>query len=223
MIGLLKGKVMASSEQKALILTESGVGYEVVCENLLLHHPYQLYISQIVRENAITLYGFLTFLEKEMFELLLNVRGVGPKSAFNLVSGLGPRRIIEAVQKEDKTLLKSISGVGPKAQTQIVLDLKNKISQIAKLALYDEGSSQKQMLLKSEGESFSENSSKETLQNQARQAINTSQKVLSEALLACEELGFSEEKIIPLAQEILKNQKFQKSDELLAQILKQMH
>jgi Holliday junction DNA helicase RuvA len=80
-----------------------------------------------VREDALTLYGFASTAERELFELLLGVSGVGPKAALAIVSGYAPDQIRRAITTSDHALFTSISGIGRKTAERVVLDLKDKV------------------------------------------------------------------------------------------------
>ena len=126
MIGYLNGEILFKTNQKIIIGTKSGVGYEVNIQvHAMVGEIISLYISQIIRENSQELFGFTTANEKEIFELLLTVSGVGPKSAYSLVTNVGSTALADAILFEDKKILQSAPGIGPKAASQIILDLKN--------------------------------------------------------------------------------------------------
>lgn len=129
MIGYLEGTILNALQDKAIIGTASGVGYEVFCL-----HPYiegqkvQCFIATIQKENSLELFAFTTMQEKMLFELLLLVKGVGPKSAFALVKGTNVSELKMAIVEDEPSLLTKIPGVGLKTAKQIILDLKSKIS-----------------------------------------------------------------------------------------------
>jgi holliday junction DNA helicase RuvA len=84
-----------------------------------------------VREDALQLYGFLTELERQLFERLIGISGIGPKLAIAALSGMEPRDLVTAVQRGDVARLTGIPGVGKKTAERIVLELKDRIAQIA--------------------------------------------------------------------------------------------
>ena len=136
MIGFLEGKVLFSDGQETLLTTASGVGYEIRTGELFSRgQRVRLYISHIIREAAQELFGFSKMREKKLFELILSVKGVGPKGAHALVQTLGFEGVMNAIQFESKKSLQQAPGVGAKAAAQILLDLKGKIKQ---MALYHE-------------------------------------------------------------------------------------
>ena len=131
MIGVLSGKVLFSDGQEIIVLTKTGLGYQAYCCHILPEGgETALYVSHVIRENSEDLYCFRNLREKKLFELLTTVKGVGPKSAFNLVSKIDTEEIISAVVSDQKRILTRVSGVGAKAASQIVLDLQQKIKKV---------------------------------------------------------------------------------------------
>ena len=134
MIGLLQGKIeQVTLEKGHLILSTNGVGYIVhtTTETLLSSEPggeLTLYTYMAVRETALDLYGFTTPEEKHLFELLLSVSGVGPKSALSILSIADEATIYTAVSTNETSYLTKVSGIGKKLAGKIVLELKDKIS-----------------------------------------------------------------------------------------------
>lgn len=116
MIGYLKGTAVG-----ARIVNVNGVGYLVhVPFTLTVGQEVELFVSTQVREDAITLYGFLTEADKAIFDELLKVSGVGPQSALNLIRQLtGPGLVNAVVGKSTKTLT-SVKGVGAKVAMKII-------------------------------------------------------------------------------------------------------
>lgn len=128
MIAYLQGSVLAANSEKAIILTNVGVGYDVYTVTQLIKNDLiELYISTIFRDSGTELFAFTDLGQKALFEFLLLVNGVGPKSAFSIIKNLGPSRIVSAILEEDEITLKSVPGVGSKTAKQIILDLKSKV------------------------------------------------------------------------------------------------
>lgn len=112
-----------------VVLDVHGVGYEVYMSNALaqkIGDELFLYTYQHVREDAILLFGFLKEEDYEVFMRLINVKGVGPKSAQTMLSVCSGKEMIEAIENDDIKKLKSLPGIGAKTAGQIVLDLKGK-------------------------------------------------------------------------------------------------
>ncbi len=132
MIAQLTGKITQRNEE-SLTLDVNGVGYEVfVSASTLARMPSQaekttLVIYTSVREDNISLFGFLTLSEKKLFLKLLSVSGIGPKLSMSVLSGLPPQELIQAIYREDLLRLTSISGIGKKTAERIILELKDKL------------------------------------------------------------------------------------------------
>lgn len=219
MIGVLTGNILFSDGQEALIETASGVGYQVYCNCIFPEgEPASVYVAHIIRETAETLFAFRTLREKKLFELMITVKGVGPKSAYNIVSQINIDEIIMAVSTEQKSILTKVSGVGVKAASQIILDLNKKIH---KVKMYS-----------SDFVSFTEMpeiqiavAPKTKGKAKPLEKIDLGadvDKILNDTILACENLGFHTEKVIPLAQRILKNNTIKKPEQLVHLVLKEI-
>ena len=132
MISCLKGELFHKSPEKVTLLV-SGVGYEVFLSTASLEKlPQQgedvfLHIFTYVREDTLSLFGFVDNDEKEMFLLLINVSGVGPRLALSILSGISPVELARAVAAKDVARLTGLSGVGKKTAERLCLDLKDKV------------------------------------------------------------------------------------------------
>lgn len=134
MIAYLQGTILSSTPDKAIILTSNGVGYEVhSIAQFIRSEVVELFVSTIFRESGTELFAFTDIGQKALFEFVLQVNGVGPKSAFSIIKNLGPAKIISSILEEDESTLKSIPGIGAKTAKQIILDLKSKIEKDATL------------------------------------------------------------------------------------------
>ncbi len=133
MIAFLRGQLVDKQPARVL-LDVGGVGYEVFVplstfDRLpAVGEPCRLLTYDCVREDAHTLFGFLTAAEQGVFELLLNVSGIGPKTALSALSGLSVRDLKRAVVEGDIKRLSSISGIGRKTAERIVVELRDRIS-----------------------------------------------------------------------------------------------
>lgn len=120
-------------EQNHVVIDVGNVGYQVKVPASALGglpavgQKVKLFTIQVVREDDISLYGFLNKEERALFTLFLSVSGVGPKTAMAIISGFPIDRLVSAVAQGDIALLSSISGVGKKTAERIVLELKEKI------------------------------------------------------------------------------------------------
>ena len=131
MIFSLQGAVQELSPTYA-VLNVSGVGYYVgislMTSQKLVHNKESfLYIQQIIREDAHLLFGFHTRLEKEMFNLLISVNGVGAVSALILLSTLNLEEIATAIVSANSALIQKAKGIGAKTAERIIVDLKDKV------------------------------------------------------------------------------------------------
>ncbi|WP_243225609.1 Holliday junction branch migration protein RuvA [Microbacterium sp. CIAB417] len=138
MISSLHGVVLhATSDQ--VVLEVGGVGFAVavpadVAHTARIGERLQLHTSLIVREDALSLFGFAERDELEIFGLLLGVTGVGPKSALGVLSHLTVDQIAEAVTAEDDAPFRRVSGIGPKTAKLIVVQLAGKVHATAPAA-----------------------------------------------------------------------------------------
>ena len=136
MIATLSGTVLYKTIDRAVI-DVGGVGYEtIVTTDAIARMPEKnervfLYIHTNVREDAITLYGFLEEEEKELFLILKTVSGIGPKLALSMLSGLRVPDICLAIGAGDFKRLTTLPGVGKKTAERICVDLKDKVSHLA--------------------------------------------------------------------------------------------
>lgn len=203
MIGYVSGTVVYSDSQKSVILTNSGVGYEVHTSTPLVpNRDKALFIAHIIREQSQDLYGFETAEDKKFFELLLDVNGIGPKSAYALVAHLGVQQIISAITFENVDVLKSAPGVGKKSAEQIVLSLKDKI---AKLEV---------------GFAVKENPVKTGVKTKAENTVDAF--LVKETLAACQGLGFKDQDVLPMIQRHLQEGIVKKPEDLVKVILKEL-
>lgn len=133
MIGRLTGNVAEKNSPNLVVLDVHGVGYEVEVPistfSVLpsINEIFTLYIQQIVREDAILLYGFATKEEREAFRLLIKVSGIGPKSAIVILSGLSALELYQVIHDEDIIRLTKVPGIGKKTAERLILELKDKV------------------------------------------------------------------------------------------------
>ena len=130
MIGRLSGKISEIGIDY-IVIDINGVGYIVFCSSKLISSynigdEVELITQTIVKENDISIFGFATNTDKEFFNHLLTIQGVGPKLAQTIIGSLNVNEIIQSVQTNDNITFTRISGVGPKLATRLVNELKNK-------------------------------------------------------------------------------------------------
>jgi holliday junction DNA helicase RuvA len=137
-IATLNG-ILKTREAGRVVVETAGVGYEVfVPLGTYYRLPpagagVELEIRQVVREDAIVLYGFASGAEKRAFDLLMSVQHVGPKLALAILSMLSPEELVGAIAGEDVVRIDAVPGVGPKVAERIVRELRDKVSDLRML------------------------------------------------------------------------------------------
>jgi Holliday junction DNA helicase RuvA len=131
MIAQLQGKLIEKNATN-LVIDCNGVGYDVKISlntySIIGSEEFtKVYTQFIVREDAQLLYGFATKEEREMFNLLISVSGIGPNTAMIMLSSLVPNEIAHAIQVEDVRTIQSIKGIGAKTAQRVIIDLKDKV------------------------------------------------------------------------------------------------
>lgn len=135
MIAKLKGKIEYLKDNYAVV-DVNGVGYKVYLAAYTFgkvagQEEVSLFIHTHIKEDALDLYGFLTLEELEMFELLISISGVGPKSGLGILTVAPPKTIRTAILNEDSSILTKVSGVGKKTAQRIILELRNKVADLS--------------------------------------------------------------------------------------------
>jgi Holliday junction DNA helicase RuvA len=132
-IAYLEGLIKSRAADHVVVLV-NGVGYQIfvtpasIAQLPAAHDAkIQFHIHTHVREDQLTLYGFLTAHELQIFQRLLNVQGIGPKLALTVLAGLAPQDFVSAVVNDDLVRLNAIPGIGKKTAERIVLDLKDRL------------------------------------------------------------------------------------------------
>jgi len=132
MIAYLKGNILEKSEN-LVVLEVNNVGYEVNITqttylSIINKNECELFTYLQVREDGISLFGFSSKNEKELFLKLITVNGVGPKMAISILSGASLTDLVTSIIAEDSVMLSRVKGVGKKTAERIILELKEKIS-----------------------------------------------------------------------------------------------
>lgn len=132
MISLIYGNVRSISLDKTIVEV-GGVGLSLVItqktsSQLNLGVATQFFTTLIVREDSLTLYGFLEDADRALFELVQTVSGIGPKVALSIVSALAPSQLAIAVAQEDISVIEKVPGIGRKGAQRLILELKGKLS-----------------------------------------------------------------------------------------------
>lgn len=134
MIAYLRGAIIHKAFNY-LVLEAGGLGYKIYASPNLINDlkpgvEAEIYTYHVVREDASDLYGFKSFADLELFEMLLTVSGIGPKSAASILATASPSDVKEAIMRGDSNLLTKVSGVGKKTAERVVLELKSKIAKL---------------------------------------------------------------------------------------------
>ncbi len=181
MIKFIKGRIIFISENYIILETTSGIGYQVFLNSDLLHlendSEISLYIHMAVRENSITLFGFLNIFELDIFEMLITVSGVGPKVAMNILSISTPASIKKSIVTGETSELTKVSGIGKRVAEKIILELKNKVD---KFKIPNEDNSaffDIEIYETLEGMGFSKNEIRDTLKNLSKKNLTTEEKI----------------------------------------------
>ena len=135
MIGQLKGKIISKSPPEVLLEVQ-GIGYEILCpmstfyELDNLSDDALLFTHLSIKEDAHTLFGFITKDEKNVFRELIRVNGVGPKVALAILSNLSVHSLVECISKEDADLLAKTPGIGKKTALKLIVELQDRLSKL---------------------------------------------------------------------------------------------
>jgi Holliday junction DNA helicase RuvA len=132
MISLVNGVVRSIALDK-VIVEVGGVGLSLAITQktsaqLNIGVPVQLFTTLVVREDALTLYGFLEDGDRALFELVQTVSGIGPKVALSIVSALSPSQLAIAISQEDISAIEKVPGIGRKGAQRLILELKGKLT-----------------------------------------------------------------------------------------------
>ncbi len=126
--------ILEHIEGNVVIIDVNGIGYNVnVPISILPKLPkrgerLKIFTYQLVREDAISLYGFLTKEERSLFSLLLTVNGIGPKGGLSLISGIPIDKLVTAITKGNVDLLVTVPGIGKKTAQRLIIELREKIA-----------------------------------------------------------------------------------------------
>lgn len=135
MFNYIKGEIQNKNESQ-IILENNGIGYEInaslntieLCGSV--GEDVKLYTYFSVKEDGVSLFGFFSIEEKNLFLNLISVSGVGPKMALQILSGAKLSDLTNAISREDISLLSKIKGIGKKTSERIIVELKDKIGNI---------------------------------------------------------------------------------------------
>jgi Holliday junction DNA helicase RuvA len=134
LIATLRGRVSHVGPE-TMVVEVGGVGYLVTAPGRLLAGlagpgvDVYLHVHTYVREDQISLYGFSSFEDREFFELLMSVKGIGPKAALGMISQADTAMLKKAVFQEDQALLATVPGIGVKTAARVILELRDKLKE----------------------------------------------------------------------------------------------
>ena len=140
MISTLTGTIRSLTTEK-LIIEVGGVGLSVLINpqtsaSVALGSQSTFYTSLVVREDSLTLFGFLTEEVRNLFELVQTVSGVGPKVALSIMGALTPEDLARAISQEDTSAIERVPGIGKKGAQRMILELKGKLSDLSSGGTY---------------------------------------------------------------------------------------
>jgi Holliday junction DNA helicase RuvA len=142
-IARISGRILEKHPNR-IVVDVNGVGYELFVPLSTFYGlgdlgaAVALRVHTHVREDALSLYGFATVLEQELFERLIGVSGIGPKLAMAVLSGIEPQELVRAIERGDLARLTAIPGVGKKTGERLVLELKDRLPRVATTAAADD-------------------------------------------------------------------------------------
>lgn len=195
MISSLNGRVK-SSTVSSLVVEISGIGILVnvparISSQIKVGSNIELHTFLIVREDALTLYGFLDLVDRNFFELLLSVTGIGPKVAQAILSTTNAGGVANAISNADMKLLESIPGLGKKGAQRLVLELKDKVGNFAQANGKNSNGISDQVEMGLQGLGYSAKESKEAV-SQIKDEIESAELDLASAMrLALQSTGKS--------------------------------
>lgn len=184
-----------------IVLEQSGIGYMVMTPN-----PYEfrinpknqkVFIHMHVREDAQQLFGFKTLEQRELFRKLIQVSGIGPKSALSILASGNPSQVIAAIEMEDEGFLVKFPGVGKKTARQMILDLKGKLGSLLEHVELPSAHDELPLF-----------------------GGNFHQQELDEAILALKALGYSEKELAKIVPDLKANEELQSTESYMKYALK---
>ncbi|MBN2879734.1 MAG: Holliday junction branch migration protein RuvA [Clostridia bacterium] len=132
MIDYIKGEI-AYKDTEMLVIESGGIGFQLHCTTTALQNAgktgesAKVFVQMIVREDSMTLYGFTTRQEREMFNKITGVSGIGAKIAINVLSSMTTAELAIALVTEDISSITKVKGIGPKTAKRMILELKEKV------------------------------------------------------------------------------------------------
>ena len=178
MIAYLEGQIIIIEKDFIVLKTADGVGYSVnilsqLSSNLKLEDFLELFIHTNVKEDDISLYGFIEKKEKDLFTLLIKTSGVGPKLGLAVLSVLSPSQLVDAVNQNSVDIFSQVPGIGKKTAVKLCLDLNDKLKNNSIfLPIYTSGDKLKNNNFDSRNETDSVFSALKNLGYQEKEIVN---------------------------------------------------
>lgn len=171
MIALILGAVEEKKEKHLVIMTSAGVGYKVgvlydTVSKVTVGQNIKLHTYSHIREDAFELYGFENKAELGLFELLISVSGIGPRTAVNIMSSGSVADITTAISKGDDGFFTQTPGIGTKGAQRIIVDLRNRVGAVGDLDLSLENSLENKQISEAlKGFGFKESETREAVKS----------------------------------------------------------
>jgi Holliday junction DNA helicase RuvA len=223
MIGYLQGEILEHTEGRMLLgigdkKAAGVVGYSVAVPQSASYGMYasgqkiELFVYTHVREDMLDLYGFSSKLEKTLFLTLLNVNGIGPKSALGILSSADPSQLVAAIMEGDQGFLTRIPGIGKKTAERVVVELRDSMKKKVEMGVFAQNT-------RSGGES---GLSKSGASGESFRSMDTV--IFNDAKAALVSLGYKEQEIHPLLNRVLETMDAppRRAEDLIKTVLRQL-
>lgn len=131
--------ILTKVNNVSIILDVNGIGFHIyvppsITKSLKISKAYKIFVTLLLNNGIPILYGFLNERERDLFELIVNVSGIGPKIGMTLLSELGYEGVVRSIKTEDLEVLGGVSGVGRKRAKKLVLELKDKLADLGEIS-----------------------------------------------------------------------------------------
>lgn len=144
MYAFIKG-ILIECSSSSVVIENSGIGYKVFIPSTYVSKVPEkgseifLYLTPIIRENAFSLFGFFTAGERSFFEVLINISGIGPKTALGVVGMFSLRELAEAIRDEDVSTIVKVPGIGKKTAERLIIEVRDKLPSLSDYEEKEEG------------------------------------------------------------------------------------
>ncbi len=227
MLACLHGILHQAFKDSIVILTQ-GMGWQVFVaretQARLPHIGSQVFVftSLIIRQEQPQLFGFLTLQEKEAFEILLSVQGVGPKVGLAILGSLSPQKLLWALQADDQKSLTTVEGVGPKLARRLTNELRDKLEKLTATSMASQSSS-------FDVQAVSETHPPQQVEplsppiSQKENTLSSNDAMRQDAVMALETLGYDRLHVYSTINELISSEaKFTSSQEVIKAALKKL-